>query len=176
MLRSTSELENQIQLNNKIQLEVDEQQRYVNGRKKEIDVVVKEMTQLKKLNEVAVITNSELEEARTVSENKKEEYMRKIRLIRDVEVVSVRREIDAQDKQIVSIKIELDVVKKKYGKGEKANRALYNLINFNIAARRNLYVELKTYEDESQRQKEDIRLILQEKDHFDHDVEIANQK
>ena len=176
LLRSTSELENQIQLNNKIQAEVDEQQKYVSGRKKEIDQVVKETTQLKKLHDVAITANSELEDDRSGAENKKEEYMRKIRLIRDVETVAVRREIDVQEKQLSSAKIELEVVKKKYGKGEKANRALYNLINYNIATRRNLYLELKTYEDESQKQKEEIRVILLDKDHCDHEVEVANQK
>lgn len=117
-----------------------------------------------------------MDDERGISENKKEEYIRKIRLISDVEIIAVRRDIEIQDKQIASLKIEFEVVRKKYAKGEKANRALYNLINFNIASRRNLSLELKSYEDESQQQKEDIRLILQEKDHFDHDVEIANQK
>jgi hypothetical protein len=175
-LRSTSELENQVQLNNKIQLEVDEQQKYVNGRKKEIEVVLKETTQLKKLHEVAVTANSEIEVDKSGAENKKDDYMRKIRLLRDVEVVAMRREIDALDKQLNSVKLELDIVKKKYEKGEKANRALYNLINFNITTRRNLYIEQKSYEVESLNQKEQIRLILLEKDRFDNDVEMANQK
>jgi head-tail adaptor len=176
LLRSTSELENQVQLNNKIQLEVDEQQKYINGRKKEIEVVLKETTQLKKLHEVAVTANSEIEEDKSGAENKKDDYMRKIRFLRDVEVVAMRREIDALDKQLNSVKLELDIVKKKYEKGEKANRALYNLINFNITTRRNLYIEQKSYEDESLNQKEQIRLILLEKDRIDSDVEMANQK
>lgn len=165
-----------MQLNNKIQLEVDEQQKHVNGRKKEIDVVMKETAQLKKLHEVAVTANSEVDVEKSGAENKKDDYMRKIRLLRDVEVVALRREIDALDKQLGTVKLELDIVKKKYEKGEKANRALYNLINFNISTRRNLFIEQKSYEDESLQQKEQIRLILQEKERFDRDVEIASQK
>lgn len=176
LLRSTSELENQIALNTKIEIEVEEQQTYVGGRRKEIEQSMRETAQLKKLHEVAVATNVELDEERLTAENKREEYQRKIRLIRDVEIIALRREIESEDKQIASLKLELEVVRKKYGQGEKANRALFNLINLNIASRRNLCVELKAYEDESQQQKEEIRLILQEKDHFDHDVEVANQK
>ena len=176
LLKSTSELENQIALNGKIELEVEDQQNYVGGRRREIEQSMKETAQLKKLHEVAVLTNTELDEERGTCENKREEYMRKIRLIRDVETLAVRRDIESEDKQIQTLKMELEVVKKKYGKGEKANRALFNLINLNISSRRNLCVELKTYEDESQLQKEEIRLILQEKDAFDHDVEVANQK
>jgi hypothetical protein len=176
LLRSTSELENQLIVNNKIEADVEEQEAYVSGRKREIEETVRETIHLKKLHEVAAANNAELDEQRAVAENKKDDLMRKIRVLRDVESVVRRREIEAEDKQIASLKIEAEVVKKKYSKGDKANRALYNLINFNIATRRNLCVELKTYEDESQQQKEEIRLILQEKDRYEHDVEVANQK
>ena len=176
LLRSTSELENQLVLNSKIESEVDEQRLYVNGRKKEIEQAYKETIQLKKIHDVALKTNSDADDDRSAAENLKEEYMRKIRVIRDVEVLALKREIAIEDKQIMNCKLELEVVRKKYTKGEKANRALHNLVNFNIASKRNLFLELKTYEDESQQQKEEIRLILQEKDHFDHEVEIANQK
>ena len=164
LLRSTSELENQLVVNTKVESEVEEQRSYVNGRKKEIEQAYKETIQIKKLHDVALKANFELDEDRSAAENLKEEYMRKIRLMRDVEVLSIKREIEIEDKQIMNCKTELEVVRKKYTKGEKANRALYNLVNFNMVSKRNLFVELKTYEVESQQQKEEIRLILQEKD------------
>jgi hypothetical protein len=174
--RLTLEFESQTSLNSKTESEVQEQRENNSNRKKDDDRIIKETNQLKKMHELALITLSELEQEKSAVQNQKEETQRKIHVIQDVEIMALKREMETQDKQISSLKSESDVVKKRYGKGEKANKALYNLINLNIVTRKNLYAEVTSYDVENRRQKEDIRVILQEKDHYDHDVEIANQR
>ena len=176
LLRSTTELEDQIQLSNKMQTEVEEQEQSVNNQMKEIDLAVEETTKSKKLYEVALAANLELEEEKSVADNMKEELMRSIQLLRDVEIIAVKREMDTQNNQLASIKIELEVLKKKYDKGEKASRALFNLTNLNHATTKNLNIELMNYRVESSQQKDDIKQLLIAKDDVDAAVNIFNEK
>jgi hypothetical protein len=175
-LRTTSELENQRVLNIKIESEVEEQTNLNTDIQKVVDESLKETNRTKVLHKLAQVTFQELDQEKITLESKKAEYVQRIKVIRDVELLVLRREIESADKTLISLKVELDVVKKRYGKGEKANKALYNLIHFNNVSTRNLSQELRQYEDESQQQKEEIRIILQEKDQFEHNVEIENQK
>jgi hypothetical protein len=176
LLKTTSELENQRVLNIKIESEVEEQASLNTDIQKVVDESLKETNRTKVLHKLAQVTFQELDQEKITLESKKAEYVQRIKVIRDVELLVLRREIESADKTLISLKVELDVVKKRYGKGEKANKALYNLIHFNNVSTRNLSQELRQYEDESQQQKEEIRIILQEKDQFEHNVEIENQK
>ena len=56
--------------------------------------------------------------------------------------------------------------------GEKATRALQSLVQLNVVGKKNLMVEVKVLDDDCDRQKMDIRAILQEKDRLDRDVEV----
>ena len=57
--------------------------------------------------------------------------------------------------------------------GEKATRALQSLVQLNVVGKKNLMVEVKVLDDDCDRQKMDIRAILQEKDRLDRDVEVC---
>ena len=176
LLRSTTELEEEIQLSNKMQTEVEEQEQSVNNQMKEIDLAVTETTKSKKLYEVALAANMELIEEESIAEIKKDEVTRSIQLLRDVEIIAVKREMDTQNNQLAAIRVELEVVKKKFGKGEKASRALFNLTNLNHANTKNLHIELMNYQVESSQQKDDIKQLLIAKDDIDTEVLLINQK
>ena len=159
-----------------MQTDVEEQEQSVNYQMKEIDLAVEETIKLKKLYEVALAANLELEEEKSVADNKKEELMRSIQLLRDVEIIAAKREMDTQNNQLASIKIELEVLKKKYGKGDKASRALFNLTSLNHATKKNLNIELTNYRVESSQQKENIKQLLIARDDINAAVNTVNEK
>ena len=172
----TTECERQLHTNKKVAGELEENRKYVTERRKENDWLLKETDKVAKLREVADKTSEEIEAEKQGYETKRDELNRKVAVIRDVEIAVIRREIESQDKQLAALKSELDVVKKRYGKGEKATKALHSLIQLNVVGKKNLLVELKSLEDDCDRQKMDVRLILQEKDKLDMDVEVSNQR
>ena len=159
-----------------MQTEVEEQEQFVKNQMEEIDLAVTETIRSKKLYGVALAANSEQEEEKLIAEIKKDELMRSIQLLRDVEIIAVKREMDSQNNQLASIKIELEVIKKKYDRGEKASRALFNLTNLNHANTKNLHIELMNYRVESSQQKEDIKHLMLAKDDIDGEINIVNEK
>ena len=159
-----------------MQTEVEEQEQSVNNQMKEIDLAVTETTKSKKLYEVALAANMELEEEESIAEIEKDQVTRSIHLLRDVEIIAVKREMDTQNNELAAIRVELEVVKKRFSKGEKASRALFNLTNLNHANTKNLHIELMNYRVESSQQKDDIKQLLIAKDDIDMEVLIINQK
>ena len=172
----TGDCERQIHANKKLEAELAENRTYVTQRQKENEWLSKESEKIQQLQAIAEKSAEEIDSERQKYEGMRDDLMRKISLKRDVEIAALRKEIEGQDKQIAGLKSELDVVKKRYGKGEKATKALQSLIQLHAVGKKNLHVEVKILEDDSDKQKEEIRTILQEKDRLDRDVEVSNQR
>jgi hypothetical protein len=102
LLRTTSELENQRVLNIKVESEVEEHRVLNVDIQKVIDESVKEANRTKVLHKLAQVTFQELDQEKNTLETRKTEIVQRIKLIRDVEILAIRREIESTDKQYIS--------------------------------------------------------------------------
>jgi chromosome segregation ATPase len=100
----------------------------------------------------------------------------KIADILEVEMVSLSKDMDSQDKTASNLRQELDVLRKKAVGSERTTRAMTDLIQLNRNGKINLSVEIKVLEEEVTHSKNQIRALLMDKEKFEHDAEVANQQ
>jgi hypothetical protein len=96
--------------------------------------------------------------------------------IRNVDIISVRKETESLEKQESQLKQQLEIVRKKHFGSERTAKVMIDLIQLNINGKVNLSLEKRALEEDNEHQKTQIRLLLTEKDRFEHDSEVANQQ
>ncbi len=160
----------------KVREEIEEVKKYNDLRGGEVKVVKKELKQIAKLKEVVNEKCDEAEKERVIAEAKREKLETSIDQLENVETKNLRKEIEGLNKVIAHHKRELDVLDKKYGGSEKATKALLDLIQMNQNGKKNLLVERKTLEDEVKSEQIQIEQLVKEKEKYEHEAELANQK
>ena len=134
---------------------------------------------MKKLNQLKDIARQKcdlVDQERKNVDQKIDELNRRIEQLRDVEVISARREVESVDKQLATLRQELVLVMKKNLGSEKTSQAMADLIQLNKNGKINLNLEIKLLKEEAEYQKNKIRELLIEKDKFEKDAESANQQ
>ncbi len=118
----------------------------------------------------------EVNNDRVVQEEKRDNLLKEQNHISRVEIVAIRKLIETQDKQKAILKQELELVKKKQGSSERTEKTLSDLLQANINGKKNLTLERKLLEEDVEHQKDQIRMLLSEKERFEHEIEISNQQ
>lgn len=172
----TAELDRQNALNEKMEIEIQEKASYIENLQSDIKRSAKEIVKTNQMREHAKEKCQEAVESKTTADAKQDALNKQIAQIRETDAPSVRREIESLDRQIVAVKQELEILKKKHLGSERASKAMVDLIQLNKNGKINLSVEIKILEEEVEHHKAQIRSMLQEKDRFEHDAEIANQQ
>lgn len=133
-------------------------------------------TKVAQLRDVAKVKCSEADEEKRLMEDKRDAINHQIQNLRSVDIVAVNKQIESAEGTLSTLRRELEVVRKNEAGSEKAARAMHDLLALNINGKKNLHMEQKTLEDEVNQQKEQIRILLQEKERYEHDAEIMNQQ
>ena len=176
LAETTSELEKQKQISKKIQSEIDERKQYIDEKQVDVKLLTKEMKKIDKVKEVAAEKCIDADKERVVAETKRDEIEEKTEAIRRIDFINVRKEIESLEKQIAKVKAEMDIVRKKQVGSEKVSKQMADLIQLNINGKRNLNNEKKLIEEDIEEQKNQIRIVLLEKERYEHDVEVTNQQ
>ena len=174
--QTTSELERTKTMCRKTEADIDERRALISEREKDIVRDGKEIKKTTALCDLASAKCDEVDEDKKASEAKRDALMEKIELIRTVDLMAVRRALESQDKQHASLKSELEIVRKKNTNSEKASHQMADLIMMNHNGVRNLAQERKLLEEDVEFSKRDIRLLLAEKDKYEHETEIISQQ
>jgi chromosome segregation ATPase len=173
---TTSHLEKQNAANAKLREEIEERISLTDALNADIKKVGKQLAQVNELRQVAIQKSIEVDAKKHSTEGALEELQRKIANIREVDILAVSKDMDAQDKQFTSLRLELDILRKKTAGTERTARAMADLIQLNKNGKLNLALEIKILEEEVTHSKNQIRLLLAEKEKFEHDAEVANQQ
>ena len=173
---TTSHLEKQNALNQKFKQEIEDRIKYIDSVNVDIKKVNKQLAQVNELRQVAIQKAIEVDAKKHTTEGQMEELQRKIASIREVDMIAVGKDIDSQDKQVSQLRQELDILRKKTAGSERTARAMADLIQLNKNGKINLSLEIKILEEEVSHSKNQIRLLLTEKEKFEHDAEVANQQ
>eukprot|EP01034_Spumella_vulgaris_P022335 gene22333-28455_t len=172
----TAELERQNMQNEKTEQDIEEKNKYVDDLQNQLRKVNKEISRVNALRDLCIAKVAEVEASRHNAEQKIDSLNKEITSIREQEIVGVRKEIESLDKASFAVKQELDILRKKYIGSERASKAMNDLVMLNKNGKINLTLEIKVLEEEVDHHKAQIRHLLQEKDRFEHDAEIANQQ
>lgn len=172
----SSELEKQKILNNKFDDEIKEKQKGIEEVEQEIKHIKKDIAAKNELREVAAEKVSEVDKQKTEAENKVEQLTKSISSIRDSDMGMVNKEIENLEKQSSQLRQELDILRKKHIGSEKTTKAVSDLIILNKNGKINLGLEIRILEEEIEHHKHSIRLLLAEKEKYEHDAEVANQQ
>lgn len=173
---TTQHLEKQNAQNQKLRQEIDDRLCYIESVNGDIKKVTKQLAQVNELRQVAIQKGIEVDAKKHASETAAEDLQRKIATLREVDMVAVSKDMDSQDKQFSSLRQELDILRKKTVGSERTARAMADLIQLNKNGKLNLNLEIKILEEEVTHSKNQIRLLLAEKEKFEHDAEVANQQ
>lgn len=131
---------------------------------------------ISQLREVARSKCKEIDDEKLASEDKRDKLQKDIQELISVEIVAVNKQIESTETQLSSYRRELEIVRKKEAGSEKAARTMADLLQLNMNGKKNLNMEQKSLEEEVGHQKDQIRLLLQEKERYEHDAEIMNQQ
>ena len=173
---TTAHLEKQNIANGKVREEIDERSAYIERINQDIKKVTKELAQVNQLRQVAAQKCLEVDAKKHAAEGAIEELQEKIATMREVDMLAVSKDIDSQDKQFSALRQELDILRKKTAGSERTARAMADLIQLNKNGKINLQLEVKVLEEEVTHSKNQIRVLLTEKEKFEHDAEVANQQ
>lgn len=176
MEQTSSELERTKTLCKKADAEIDERREQIAEREKDIVRDGKEIKKTTALCDLASAKCDEVDEEKRVAEAKRDALSEKILGIHTVDLVAIRRILESQDKQHASLKSELEIVRKKNTSSEKASRQMADLIMMNQNGVRNLLQERKLLEDDVEFSKKDTRLLLAEKERYEHETEMVSQQ
>lgn len=164
-------------LNNKNhEVEIMDREKYIAERRKEIEFVNKEYKALVAVKAVADQKIAEIEIERLALEEKKEEIQKQVNGLREVDAKELRRQCEALSKAESSMLREIAVLKKKYVGSENAAKAVGELIFVNEGAMRNLAQEKRILQSDVTYQQEKIQHLMQEKEKYEHETEVTNQK
>lgn len=172
----SGELERQKSHNEKIDVEVQEREKVLTEYAKEGEIHAKETAKINQLREVVASKCEQVETEKHNAEMKRDALNRQIQQLTNVDIISVRKTIESQEKQLASLKQELDLVRKRQTGSEKASRTMQDLLQANFNGKKNLMMEQKLLEEEVKHQKDHIRMLISEKERFEHDIEISNQQ
>ena len=173
---TTFELNRQKKANSKLQIENQERLDYCNLRNEESKRNFKEVKKFKELTELVIVKIEEIEKEKMASETLKDELEKKIQHIQEVDIKSTRKENEAYQNQISSLKREFEIVKKKQMTSDKAAIAATEIIAINENAKKNLLLEKVLIENEIVEDKAKIQILMQEKEKFENEAELANQR
>ena len=173
---TTSELERTKNNCKKLDIELDEKREAIAEREKDIHRDTKETKKVNQLNELAQAKCTEVDEDKRANEAKRDALFEKAEGLRTVDIVAVRRQLEAQDKEEAQLKGQLEIVRKKYTNSDKAARAMADLIQMNENGLRNLAVERKLLEEDVDLQKSAIRQLVSEKEKYEHETEAISQQ
>eukprot|EP00605_Chrysophyceae_sp_TOSAG23-4_P002386 GSChrysophyteH1.ASY1.ANO1.2642.1 assembled CDS len=154
----THQLDKQKSVNVKIEDDLVKRRDYIADKQFEADKHHKELTKYKKLTDMAVEKTKQIDNEKAQIEKKKDELEKTIEQLQKVDVISVTRAIEGQ-----------------VTNSEKASKNMADLILMNQNGKRNLSVEVTLLEAEIAQQRRQIKLMLTEKEKFEHDVENINQ-
>jgi chromosome segregation ATPase len=173
---TTQHLEKQNAQNAKLKQEIEDRVRYIESVNADCKKLNKQLAQVNELRQAAIQKGLEIDAKKHSTESAMEELQRKIATLREVDMVAVGRDMDGQDKQFSALRQELDILRKKTTGSERTARAMADLIQLNKNGKLNLTLEIKILEEEVTHSKNQIRLLLAEKEKFEHDAEVANQQ
>lgn len=173
---TTQHLEKQNNANAKLKQEIEERLEYNERVNVECKKLTKELAQVNQLRQVAIQKCIEVDAKKHVTVGAMEELQQKICTLREVDMVAVTKDMDSQDKQFSALRQELDILRKKAAGSERTARAMADLIQLNKNGKINLTLEIKILDEEVTHSKNQIRLLLAEKEKFEHDAEVANQQ
>ena len=176
MNQKTRELEKERKGHLKYEGDVEEKDAYVKLREVEVKAVIKELKKLVLMKKAVVEKIGEAERDIVVAEQKRDKLTETIAQIESVEIRAARRDIEANQKIVAQLKRELEVLNKKYNSSEKQSKQFFDLIVMNQQGKKNLLVEKKTIEDEVKIEQDQIQVLIQEKEKYEHEGEIANQR
>jgi chromosome segregation ATPase len=172
----TYDLNKCIENNRTHEVEIEERNKSIASRKKELDFVSKEYNSLRKLKDLADRKIAEIEEEHGTLEGRKEDLQRNIAQLKDVEAMDMRRECEGLSKHESSLLREIGVVKKKVVGSENIAKSVGDLIFVNQGALRNLAQEKRILQTDVQLQQDKIQHLIQEKDKYEHETEVTNQQ
>jgi chromosome segregation ATPase len=173
---TTSALEKQNATNIKLKAEIEEKILAHGEVQNEIKKVQKELAQVNQLRQVAIQKCLEVDAKKHETEGVMNDLQQRIATLREVEMLAVTKEMDHQDKQFSAVRAELGVLRKKAVGSERTTKAMADMIQLNKNGKLNLGLEIKILEEEVNHSKNTIRLLLVEKEKFEHDAEVANQQ
>lgn len=176
MGETSSELERTKAQCRKVEAEIEEKREHIAEREKDASRDTKELKKTSALSEHATEKCAEMDEDKRTNEAKRDALQEKAEALRTVDIVSVRRVLEAQDKDQAQLKGQLEIVRKKHTGSEKAARAMADLIQMNDNGVRNLSIERKLLEEDVELQKAAIRVLVQEKEKYEHDTEVISQQ
>ena len=110
------------------------------------------------------------------AEQKRDKLTEHIQQIEQVEIKAVRKDIEGTQKNIGQLKRELEVLNKKYNSSEKQTKQFADLIQMNQQGKKNLLLEKKMLEEEVKMEQDQIQVLIHEKEKYEHEGEIANQR
>ena len=173
---ATQNLEKQNQNNEKLQAEIDEKMQYIEKTNIDSKKLVKELSKVNQLKQLTQQNCLDIDAKKHSTENTIEEIQNKIATLREIDMHAVSKDIDNQDKQFTTLKQELDILRKKTTNSERTAKTMTDLMQLNKNGKLNLLLEIKILEEEVTHSKNQIKLLLTEKEKFEHDAEVANQQ
>ena len=172
----TSSLSRQRALNKKTSEELEEKQRALAVRRKDVESLVKENTKLQELKELARQKLVEIENEKRELEEKKAAIAAKTDSTRDVLIRGAQREIESLGRQRASLRTELAIVKKKHHGVDNVVIAIGDMLQVNANASKNLAFERSTLQRSVAAQQEKMDSILSERERLEREAEGINQK
>lgn len=172
----TADLERQKSQNAAVEEDIAAKKTALDERRRDIDAFVKEMTKVSQLRDLAKAKCAEIDTEKNVTEEKRDALTKRIQQLSMLEVISLGKQIELADNQLGQHHRELEIIHKKQAGTERATRTMQDLLQLNINGKKNLSQEQKMLEDDVNLQKEQIRLLLAEKERYEHDAEIMNQQ
>lgn len=173
---ATIELEKQKSQNRKIEEDIQVKLKYIAEKEVDSEGYQKQIVKLQQLCEVARVKTIESDAERVGLEKKRNDLQDKLKGLRENDAVTVRKEIESVEKQLTSLRIESELIRKKQIGSERAARTMQDLIQINLNGKRNLSGEKKLLEEDIENQKDQIRLLLIEKERYEHEADITNQQ
>lgn len=172
----TSHLEKQLEANIKTEEEIAEKAAAIDQLALEAKKIEKEIALKRQLCEAAKKKCEEVDHSKHDTEGKLDVLNKAIGAIRDAEIAAAHRERETIEKQLAVLRQELDILRKKHVGSERTTKAVNDLIILNRNGKLNLGIEIRVLEEEVDQHKASIRLLLTEKEKFEHDAEVSNQQ
>jgi chromosome segregation ATPase len=172
----TVSLSRQKAQNGRAQDELDEQERLLAARRKDVDSLRRENAKLTELKELARLKLAEIEAERRELEERRAVVEHKAGHTRDVLIRAAQREIESQSRQRAALRTELAIVKKKYLSSDHVVSALADMLQVNANASRNLSFEKYNLQQAVAALQLKADQIVSEKEALDREAEGVNQK
>ena len=172
----TASLTRQRALNKKTQEELEDKERALAVRRKDVENLSKENGKLQELKEFARQKLIEIENEKKELEEKRAEIVSKTDHTRDVLIRGAQREIESLNRQRSALRTELAIVKKKHHGVDNVVIAINDMLQVNANASKNLAFERSTLQRTVASQQEKMDQILAERERLEREAEGINQK